>query len=120
MQAMKRNQRPVWYARMIGTNHVLDDDGNKTSELYPTWTEPVKLNCNVSGGKGSWMEEASFGGTFTNYDRTISLTGKCVLEVGDRLWVGREPSERFNYMVVGVNQGLTEHLIAIKEVPTGA
>lgn len=120
MQAMKRNQRPIWYARMTGTAYVLDDDGNETSELYEVWSEPVELRCNISGGTGSWTEEASFGGTYTNYDRTISLTGTCVLQVGDRIWVDREPTKHFNYTVVGVNQGLMEHLIAIKEVPVGA
>ena len=119
MRSLLRNQRTVWFSHLVGTGYVEDDDGNETSEQYEKWSEPEMLRCNISGASGQWSPE-SFGGPFAGYNRTISLTGACPLEIGDRLWVEREPPERANYVVTGVNRGLNSHLIAVKEVPVNA
>lgn len=119
MRQMNRNQRPVWYSHPGETDYVLDENGEATTELYQKWSEPQRIMCNVSGGVGEWAVQ-SFGGTFVGYSRTISLTGECPLSVGDRLWVDRDSTAPFNYIVVAVNSGLAECLVAIREVPTSA
>lgn len=119
MRGMERNKRTLWYAHFLEDRPVLDEEGGETSEVSAAWSDPVALRCNISGGAGGWAVQP-FGGFFTDCDRTLSLTGACPLRVGDRLWIGVEPTQHYNYVVTALRDGLDEYLAAVKEVPCGA
>ncbi len=115
MRGLKRNMRTIWYASYIGNAPVTDSDGEETTETYPTFSDPVSLQCNISGGTGTWQSQPF--GPYAEYDRTISIVGEDPLHEGDRLWVGISTDKRYNYIVTSVCNGLTCHLIGIKGVP---
>ena len=52
MRTVKRNKRPVAYARYDGAQELTDDYGNLTGEYAVSYTAPVKTLMNVSGGRG--------------------------------------------------------------------
>ena len=117
MRDLKRNQRDLWYAKLEGFQQVFDDYGNETLEEEEVFSSPTLLRCNVSANVG--QEAVEVFGSQTEYNRTVSMTGKCPLAEGDRVWFGVAPNEdedNHNYTVARVADSKNSYLVALREV----
>lgn len=114
MRQLQKNCRAVWIAHFLEEQPVTDENGNETPETELVFSPPQEIRCNVSGGAGEWAVQV-FGG-FQDYTRTITVTGACPFQEGDRVWVGIPTERPHNYIVTRVCQGLDEAIVAIREV----
>ena len=114
MRDLKRNQRVIHYANVVGTEPILDEYGNDTLEVRTVYGPPTLLHCNVSANMG--QEAVEVFGSQTEYSRTISLTGSCPLMEGSRVWFMAAPEGQFNYTVARVADSKNGFLIALREV----
>ena len=114
MRDLKRNQRVIHYANMVGTEPILDEYGNDTLEVRIVYGPPTLLRCNVSANMG--QEAVEVFGSQTEYSRTISLTGSCPLMEGSRVWFMAAPEGQFNYTVARVADSKNGFLVALREV----
>ena len=115
MRDLKRNQRVIHYANVIGTEPILDEYGNDTLEVRTLYGSPTLLRCNVSANMGQAAVEVF--GSQTEYSRTISLSGNnCPLVEGSRVWFMASPEGQFNYTVAQVADSKNGFLIALREV----
>ena len=115
MRDLKRNQRVLHYANVIGTEPIMDEYGNDTLEVRTLYGSPTLLRCNVSANMG--QEAVEVFGSQTEYSRTISLTGSsCPLVEGSHIWFGVAPDVNFNYTVARVADSKNGFLIALREV----
>lgn len=115
MRDLKRNQRVLHYANVVGTEPILDEYGNDTLEVRALYGSPALLRCNVSANMG--QEAVEVFGSQTEYSRTVSLTGSnCPLIEGTRIWFGVAPEAQFNYIVARVADSKNGFLVALREV----
>lgn len=116
MRTVKRNKRPVAYARYNGVQELVDDDGNYTGEYAVSYTEPVKTLMNVSGGRGE-ADIALFGLTQT-FARTATTQELDVDWSTDMVfWVESDPdTEPFDYRIVAVSRTINQVVLALSEV----
>lgn len=109
-----RNTVPVWYATLLSEADGKDAEGYDTLEPEQTWSAPKAARWSVTGGAGERVIQA-FGGD-PGFTRVLSITGECPLKAGDRVWLGISPTERHNYEVVRVTDGLWDRLAGLREV----
>lgn len=115
MRDLIRNKRQIYYAPLIGTEVVYDEDGNETGETRPVYGDVVLLHCNVSAAVGEDAVNAF--GSFTNYSRTISISDiACPMDEGSVVWFGVSTSEPYNYIVTRKADSKNALLYAIQEV----
>lgn len=114
MRCLRRNCRPLWYSLPDEKTPRTDEWGNETGEFDTAFTRPVRLLANVSAASGE-AEAQVFGG-FTDYSRTICLSGGSPLRVGARIWFGAQPPAAHNYEVVKDADSPNGHLYALREV----
>ena len=92
MRDLKRNQRVIHYANVVGTEPIIDEYGNDTLDVRTLYGSPALLRCNVSANMG--QEAVEVFGSQTEYSRTISLTGsQCPLVEGTSYRSERETSQ---------------------------
>lgn len=116
MRTIKRNKRPVAYARYAGVQELTDTWGNYTGEYAVSYTEPVKTLMNVSGGRGQ-ADIALFGLTDT-FSRTAT-TEDLETEFDNEtvFWIETNPdSDPFDYRVVAVARTINQVVLALAEV----
>ena len=113
MRSLVRNQRPFYYATVVGTEPIFDEYGNDTLETQTIWSEPVLSKANISPNVGEEVVEVF--GAHTEYSRTISMT-KCPFSVGDKIWFGVEPPNENNYTVAKIADSKNGFLVALREV----
>lgn len=116
MRTLERNKRAIWYSLPDKTVHILDEWGNDTGETEAVFSEPIKLNLNVSAAVGQAAAQAF--GMFTDYSRTITAEKTCPLVLGARIWYNNTPPAEHNYTIVRVADGLDSNLFALREVAT--
>ena len=114
MRDLQRNKREIWYSVPTGNEPILDEWGNDTLEVKTVYSSPALLRCNVSANVG--QEALEVFGAQTDYSRTISLSGKCPLTEGSRVWFGADTSGSHNYSVVKVADSKNTYLVALREV----
>jgi hypothetical protein len=115
MRDLKRNQRVIYYANVIGTEPIIDEYGNDTLEARILYASPTLLRCNVSANMGREAVEAF--GSQSDYSRTISFSGiSCPLSEGARVWFGVSPDAICNYTVAQVADSKNGFLVALREV----
>jgi hypothetical protein len=118
VRTLKRNKRPVAYARYAGVEELQDEYGNFTGEYAVSYTDPVKTLMNVSGGRGQ-ADIALFGltQTFSRTATTEDLTTPFDTETV--FWVENDPdTEPFDYRVVAVSRTINQVVLALAEVET--
>lgn len=116
MRTLKRNKRPVAYARYAGVQELTDTWGNYTGEYAVSYTEPVKTLMNVSGGRGQ-ADIALFGltDTFSRTATTDDLETKFDNETV--FWIENNPdTDPFDYRVVAVSRTINQVVLALAEV----
>ena len=115
MRDLKRNQRTLHYANVIGTEPIMDEYGNDTLEVRTLYSPPALLRCNISANVGQDMVNVF--GSMTEYHRTVSFMGtNCPLVEGSRIWFGVSPDGDHNYVVTKVADSKNRCLIALREV----
>lgn len=116
MRTLKRNKRPVAYARYNGVKELTDGGFNYTGEYAVTYTDPIKTLMNVSGGRGQ-ADIALFGltDTFSRTATTEDLDTK--FDTQTVFWIENDPdTEPFDYRVVAVARTINQVVIALAEV----
>lgn len=113
MRDLKRNQRPFYYATVVGMETIYDEYGNDTLETRTAWGNPVLLKANISANIGE--EAVELFGSRTEYSRTVSMA-TCPLTEGDKVWFGVTPDQEHNYTVVKAADSKNGFLVALREV----
>ena len=111
MRNLKKNQRKLYYAPFMGTESIIDAYGNETLQAKKIYGEKTELWVNYSTNTGQ-VDNQTFG-DITNYSRVLVFTGKCPLKEKDILWIN---SEKANYEVIKVADGLNSWLVAVGEI----
>ena len=115
MKTLKRNKQRVYYALYGSTTPILDSDGMDTGETELGFGSPIEAWMNVSANKGEASVEPF--GVDLDYTKTIMTDDiNCPIDETSRLWIGRQPTEPFNYSVVKVAKSLNHIQYAVKEV----
>lgn len=93
MRCLERNKRRIYFSE-YGSNEATDKYGNVSSG----YGGAKEININVTQGT-SKANVKLYGGV--SYDREL-ITCDMSCPIGDktRLWIGIEPTETFNYIVV--------------------
>lgn len=69
MRCLKRNKVSFYYANIIGSEEVTDDNGYKTGETRLIYDKPKELKANISVAQGEVVFQL-FGGN-ESYDKII-------------------------------------------------
>ena len=116
MRELERNKRTVYYALFDKNEHILDEDGNDTGELRPSYFAPVRLRINVSPAVGESATRPF--GDIVDYDRTL-VTCDTSLPIDEQtvFWIDdTDTGKPFDYKVKKVAKSLNSLLIAVKKV----
>ncbi len=116
MRVLGRNKRLLYYALRTGETANVDEYGNLTGEVTPTYSAPVKFYGNVSAAAGEDMVQAF--GSFTAYTRTLCVSDNaCPIDENSIVWFGADPvAEPHNYVVVRKADSKNGILYALQEV----
>lgn len=116
MRTTQRDKRTIWYALYLGTEDVVDTDGNYTGEHTVSYTAPIKTRMNVSGGKGKAdVEMFGIDTPFTKVAVTDDL--KTPFDTDTIFWFEADPqTEQHNYRVTGISRTINQVVIALAEV----
>lgn len=117
MRTLNRNKQTIYYALYESDTTPVDEYGDPTGEPIPSYSEPVKLRCNVSASRGT--AESELFGIDLNYSKTLCVEGtNCPIQEDSILWIGRTPDNetKHNYVVVAVAVSLNNTVYAVKEV----
>lgn len=118
MRCLLKNKQTLYYALNQGRTQILDSHGNRTGEWEISYSDPVKAKMNISASKGTSDSEAF--GVSVNYTKTLSTDDmKCPITETTVLWIDREPTEPYNYVVTKVAKSLNSITYAILEVENG-
>ena len=115
MRSLNRNKRQIYYALRQGEVYNIDEYGNETGELTPTYGTATPLLCNVSAASGQDAVEAF--GSFTAYSRTMFVAdNSCPIDENTIVWFGVEPRNPHNYIVTRRADSKNGILYALQEV----
>lgn len=99
MRGMYRNRRKIWYAKYLGKEEILNDDGDYTGNTRPLYGNPKKVFVNKSTTSGLTNNNISGKvvrhpyGNELDYNVTINPIpyGMSDIEEQDVLWIDTEP-----------------------------
>lgn len=115
MRGLIRNKQPVWYANYLGKTEIIDMNGNRTGEFTESYSEPVMAMMNVAPAKG-YVDWNPFG-VYTPYDiAAMTLEMDLPIKETSVFWVGVEPTEHYNYVVVRIARSLNNVIYALRGV----
>lgn len=115
MRVLNRNKRTIYYALFEENEKIIDEYGNETGEVIPRYSNPARLDCNVSGATGEDMVQAF--GNFTNYSRSICVADNdCPISEDSIVWFGVSPDKPHNYIVTNKADSKNGILYALQEV----
>lgn len=119
MKTLFRNLRTFYYANVAGETALTDSQGYKTGEYEISYSTPTAVKGNISPAMGN-AYESPFGIT-EGYDKVIvcdepdlPITSTSVL------WVDREVTEPYDYVVSRIARSINSISIAIKRVDVSA
>lgn len=69
MRCLIRNKVPFYYANLIGSEEIINEDGYKTGEKRLIYDRPKQIEANISVAKGEVVLQL-FGGN-ESYDKII-------------------------------------------------
>lgn len=118
MRTLDRNKQKIYFANLIGQADVIDEYGCFTGETTTEYSEPVPVKVNISPARGEASIELF--GTDLNYTKTIVMDKDYGLNENSILWVDKDPSEPYNYIVVSVAKSINSVSYAIREVNVNA
>ena len=92
MRDLKRNQTEFWYCLLIPNTQeaVVDEYGNETGEMIPSYEEAVPMRANISPATGQNQVEQF--GNLDSYDKVIvTCDMSCPIDENTVLFVDKEP-----------------------------
>ena len=117
MRSLRRNKQTFYYALYLGNTEVIDEFGDRTGQYVPSYTEPTEYRANISPARGTTDLEQF--GINSNYTKVIVTSDmNCPFEETTRLWIGIDPTQSYNYVVVQRAESLNSISFAIREVTT--
>lgn len=131
MHTVARNRKPVWYANLLGVEH-LTEDGLYTGQYKETYTVPKKLMMSVAISSGAnnlgsqGMAELQRYGITTAYThRLVTEDMNCPISEESIIWYGKTPGKTFdaiphNFKVVRRSASLNHVIYYLKEVDVDA
>ncbi len=117
MRTMSRNKQKIYYANYVSDMSMYDDNGLYTGDTQIGYTEPVEEYVNLSAARGDTVIELF--GTDINYSNIIVTDHDLGMDEHSILWIDRETTEPYNYIVVRVAKTLNSFAYAINKVTTG-
>lgn len=121
MRDLQRNQSLIYYKTLIGSEEIIDDDGNATGDSRLIYSDLKAMMISVSSNKGT--TEADAFGTDLDYDKTLSTANtSCEIDEHSILWLdGADPTnaitpDPYNFVVVKKAKSLNQVLYAIQKV----
>ena len=120
MRTLKRNQREIYYATLMGKEPVTDEWGNETGEYNMVYSDPSPIRINVSAAQGG-LETRQFG-QMENYDRTLITDDlDCPIDESSILWIDNlDTTKPHDYVVTKVAPSLNVMQYAIRKVNVSA
>lgn len=115
MRCCSRNKQTLYYALYEKSTERVDEYGNATGEPIKTYSAPIEARMNISPARGT--ADVEMFGINSNYTKTIVTDDiNCPISETSILWIDREPTESYNYVVTQVAKSLNSITYAIKEV----
>ena len=123
MRSLTRNNSVFYYAKYENNNEIVDEYGNATGQYEVVYSNPVKMQGNVSSAKGE-VQSQQFGES-ESYDKVIVLDDRNVpIDEHSILWVDTLPTLNedgtteapHDYIVKQVARSLNSVSIAISKV----
>ena len=119
MRCLDRNKKPFYYANYSGKAKILDSDGYFTGEYGLSYTAPVRVWGNISPARGT--DNSNPFGITENYDKIIVMNDPNIpIEETSVLWVEKDITEEYDYVVVRTARSLNSVSIAIRKVDVNA
>lgn len=148
MRDLKRNQTEFWYCLLIPNTQeaIVDEYGNETGELIPSYKKAVQMRANISPATGQNQVEQF--GNLDSYDKVIvTCDMKCPIDENTVLFIDKRPEytevqtheivegqalyeddevvektyelPKYNYIVKRVAKSLNGISIAVRKVDVG-
>lgn len=148
MRDLKRNQTEFWYCLLIPNTQeaIVDEYGNETGELIPSYRKAVSIRANISPATGQNQVEQF--GNLDSYDKVIvTCDMKCPIDENSVLFIDKRPEytevqtheiiegqalyadnevvektyelPKYNYIVKRVAKSLNGISIAVRKVDVG-
>lgn len=148
MRDLKRNQTEFWYCLLIPNTQeaIVDEYGNETGELIPSYKKAVPMRANISPATGQNQVEQF--GNLDSYDKVIvTCDMKCPIDENSVLFIDKHPEytevqtheiiegqalyaddevvektyelPKYNYIVKRVAKSLNGISIAVRKVDVG-
>lgn len=148
MRDLKRNQTEFWYCLLIPNvqEAIIDENGNETGELIPSYAEAVSMKANVSPATGQNQVEQF--GNLDSYDKVVvTCDMSCPIDENTVLFIDKRPEytevqtheiiegqalyaddeivektyelPKYNYIVKRVAKSLNGISIAVRKVDVG-
>ena len=148
MRDLKRNQTEFWYCLLIPNTQeaIVDEYGNETGELIPSYKKAVSMRANISPATGQNQVEQF--GNLDSYDKVIvTCDMSCPIDENSVLFIDKRPEytevqtheiiegqalyaddeivektyelPKYNYIVKRVAKSLNGISIAVRKVDVG-
>ena len=148
MRDLKRNQTEFWYCLLIPNTQeaIVDEYGNETGELIPSYRKAVQMRANISPATGQNQVEQF--GNLDSYDKVIvTCDMSCPIDENSVLFIDKRPEytevqtheiiegqalyaddevvektyelPKYNYIVKRVAKSLNGISIAVRKVDVG-
>ena len=148
MRDLKRNKTEFWYCLLIPNTQeaIVDENGNETGELIPSYKNAVSMRANISPATGQNQVEQF--GNLDSYDKVIvTCDMSCPIDENTVLFIDKEPEytevqtheiiegqalyaddeivektyelPKYNYIVKRVAKSLNGISIAVRKVDVG-
>lgn len=148
MRDLKRNQTEFWYCLLIPNTQeaIVDEYGNETGELIPSYRKAVQMRANISPATGQNQVEQF--GNLDSYDKVIvTCDMSCPIDENTVLFIDKRPEytevqtheivegqalyaddevvektyelPKYNYIVKRVAKSLNGISIAVRKVDVG-
>lgn len=115
MRSLKRNRITIHYSNYLGQQPIYDEEGYRTGEYAPSYTDPVPYKISVSPALGE-ADLVTFGSN-ENYDRRMSTCDlDCEINEYSLIWVDSKPPEPHDYLVYRRADSINGITFAIKRV----
>ena len=92
MRDLKRNQTEFWYCLLIPDTQeaVVDENGNETGELIPSYKKAISMRANISPATGQNQVEQF--GNLDSYDKVIvTCDMSCPIDENTVLFIDKRP-----------------------------
>lgn len=114
MRDMVRNRQKVWYAQLIASHEMTDDDGNYLGETDPEHTSSEIAKLNVSPATGETVTQTF--GSLPEYSKVLATAREFPFTEETVFWIDRSPPALHDYKVIKVAKSLNGWLYALERV----